>query len=174
MERQTKLALVDSIRQELLESPSVVLVDFNGLTVENAVQFRRQCVEAGVRFKVVKNRLIGKAVEGTEHEVISPLLVGMTGMAWADADPVGPAKVVAKFAKEHENQMRIKGGALSGELLDEAGIKSLSTMPGLDELRAKMLGLFNTPAQKLLAQLQAPAQQVVGTIQAHVNDQEAA
>ena len=174
MERQAKVALVESVRQELLESPSVVLVDFSGLTVENAVQLRRQCTEAGVRFKVIKNRLIGKAVEGTEHEVISPLLVGMTGMAWAENDPVAPAKIVAKFAKENENQLRIKGGALQGELLDEEGVKNLSTMPGLDELRSSLLGLFNAPASKLLAQLNAPAQQLVGTVQAYVDDQDAA
>jgi len=174
MEREAKEALVDSIRQELLESPSVVLVDFNGLTVESAVQFRRSCLEAGVRFKVVKNRLIGKAVEGTDHEVISPLLVGMTGLAWAEADPVAPAKVVAKFVRTHEEQLRIKGGALQGELLDAAAVESLSAMPGLEELRSKLLGLFNTPAQKLLAQFQAPAQQVVGVIQARCDDQEAA
>jgi len=174
MERQAKVALVESIRTELSDSPSVVLVDFNGLTVENAVQFRRQCLEAGVRFKVMKNRLIGKAVEGTNHEVIGPLLVGMTGIAWADSDPVAPAKVVAKFAEEHEEQMKIKGGALEGELLDEAAVKSLSTMPSLDELRSKLLGLFNAPASKLLAQIQAPAQKLVGTIQAYVDDQEAA
>jgi large subunit ribosomal protein L10 len=174
MERQAKVALVESIRTELAESPSVVLVDFNGLNVENAVQFRRECLQAGVRFKVIKNRLIGKAVEGTDHEVVSPLLVGMTGIAWAESDPVGPAKVVAKFAKEHEAQMRIKGGALQGELLDAEGVKNLSTMPGLDELRSKLLGLFNAPAQKLLAQIEAPAQKLVGTIQAYVDDQEAA
>jgi large subunit ribosomal protein L10 len=173
MERETKVALVESIRTELSDSPSVVLVDFNGLTVESAVQFRRQCVQAGVRFKVIKNRLIGKAVEGTDHEVISPLLVGMTGIAWAEADPIAPAKVVAKFAKENETQLRIKGGALQGELLDEAAVKNLSTMPGLDELRSSLLGLFNTPAMKLLAQFEAPAQQLVGTIQAYVDDQEA-
>jgi large subunit ribosomal protein L10 len=174
MEREAKVALVESIRTELSDSPSVVLVDFNGLTVESAVQFRRQCVQAGVRFKVIKNRLIGKAVEGTDHEVITPLLVGMTGIAWADADPIAPAKVVAKFVKENESQLRIKGGALQGELLDEAAVIDLSTMPGLDELRSTLLGLFNAPATKLLAQFEAPAQKLVGTIQAYVDDQEAA
>jgi large subunit ribosomal protein L10 len=172
LDRETKMTLVESMREALSASPSVVLVDFNGMDVETAGTLRRKCEEAGVGFKVIKNRLIAKAVEGTEHDVIAPLLRGMTAIAWANDDPVGPAKIIAEFAEKHEGMLALKGGALQGDLLDVAGMTALSKMPGLDELRSTLLGLFNTPAQKLLAQVNAPAQNVVGVVKAWCDEQE--
>ena len=172
MERNTKIQLVNDLRDALVSSPSVVLADFRGMSVEQSGQLRRACDEAGVHFRVVKNRLIEKATEGSDHAVIAPLLNGMTAIAWGE-DAVAPAKVLAKFMKANEC-LTFKGGALQGNLLDPAGVLSLSELASLPEMRSQLLGLFNAPAAKLLAHFNAPAQKLVGTVQAWADDRDAA
>ena len=169
MERQVKAALVEDLKASVGASPSLVLVDFNGLTVEKSVELRNKCRESQVRFKVVKNTLVRRVVEGTDHQVVEPLLTGMTALAWSEEDAISPAKVIADFVAENEDLLAVKGGALQGNALSAAEVKALAKLPTLPELRAQILGLVNAPASQLLGTINAPAQQVLGTIQAWID-----
>ena len=169
MERQVKAALVEDLKASVGASASLVLVDFNGLTVEKSVELRNKCRESQVRFKVVKNTLVKKVVEGTDHQVVEPFLKGMTALAWSEEDAISPAKVIADFVAENEDLLAVKGGALQGNALSAAEVKALAKLPTLPELRAQILGLINAPASQLLGTINAPAQQVLGTIQAWID-----
>jgi large subunit ribosomal protein L10 len=144
-----------------------VLLDFKGLSVPAATEFRRKMRASGSRYRVVKNSLALRAAKGTALEKLEAKLEGTTGIAYSGDDPVALAKVLVDFAKEHP-ALSVKGGVVAGsQLLDAEGVKALSTMPGLPELRAKLLGLLMGPAQQLVSLLNEPATQTVRVLKAH-------
>lgn len=142
MNRAQKSEMVDRLREALDGVPSLILADFQGLDVEKVTELRRQFRKAEVRYEVVKNTLVKRAVAGTSMSVIEPLLHGNTAIAYHGEDPTAPARIIAEFVKTNE-KLVIKGGWLSGELLDENGVKALAALPGKDELRARLLSVFN-------------------------------
>ena len=115
---------------------------------------------SGCHYQVVKNTLLGIAVKGTPMEGMEKLFVGPTAIAYSFEDPAAPAKVATKFAKESEKFV-VKGGYFEGTVLDTKGVESLATMPGKDELRAKLLATFMAPATDLVRTLAAGAQNFV-------------
>ena len=128
--------------------------------------------EAGANFKVVKNRLVKLALEGTDAAEIKDLFSGPTAIAFSD-DPVAAPKVVANFAKEHE-QLVILGGAMGATVLDPSGVKALAELPSLDELRAKIVGMIQTPATRIAGVLQAPGGQLARVMNAYATKSDAA
>ncbi len=114
--------------------------------------------EAGASYKVAKNRLARIAIEGTPYASIGDMLTGPTALA-TSPDPVAAAKVVVEFAKSNE-KLEIVGGAMGDTLLDVNGVKALATLPSLDELRAKIVGLVQAPATKIVQVVQAPGGQI--------------
>jgi large subunit ribosomal protein L10 len=118
----------------------------------------------GVNFKVSKNRLVLRALKGTRFEGIGPMLKGPVGLA-TSKDPVAAAKVAANFAKDNEKFV-ILGGAMGDKVLDKGGIEALSKLPSLDEMRASLLRLFQTPATRLATLSQAPAAQLARVLKA--------
>ena len=167
MNRTEKAQLVEELHQELEASPHAVLVDFRGLSVPDATEFRRKVKAAGSKYRVVKNSLARRAAKGTALERLEKDLGGTTGIAYTKDDPVALAKVLVEFAKDHP-QLALKAGVVSGsEVLDASGVKSLSTMPGLPELRARLLGLLQAPASQLVRLLGTPATQLARVLQAH-------
>ena len=167
MNRSEKQQLIDELHQELEKSPNAVLLDFKGLSVPAATEFRRKVRASGSRYRVVKNSLAIRAAKGTALEKLESKLEGTTGIAYTGDDPVALAKVLVEFAKENP-ALSFKGGVVSGsQLLDADGVKALSTMPGLPELRAKLLGLLMAPAQQLVSLLNEPATQAVRVLKAH-------
>lgn len=172
MNRTEKETLVDSLHQEFMASPHAVLVDFRGLSVPAVTEFRRKVRAAGSRYRVVKNRLALRAVKDTPLEKLGASFEGTTGVAYAGADPVVLAKVLMDFAKDNP-QLVVKGGVVSGgQVLDAEGVKALSTMPGMPELRARLLGTLMAPAAKLVRLLNTPASQMVRVLDAHREKQE--
>jgi len=121
---------------------------------------------------VTKNRLTRRALEGTKYQPLDSMFTGPTAIAYSE-DPVAAAKVAVNFAKDNE-KLIVLGGALGEEQLDVASIKSLASLPSLDELRAKIVGMLNTPATRIAGVLQAPAGQVARVIGAHAASGEAA
>jgi large subunit ribosomal protein L10 len=117
--------------------------------------FRRQARQAGASVKVTKNRIAKIALEGTDVASISDLLKGPTLLAYS-GDPVAAPKVATDFAKGHE-KLVILGGAMGRTALDSNGVKALATLPSLDELRAKLVGLIQAPATKIAQVVNAPA-----------------
>jgi large subunit ribosomal protein L10 len=144
-----------------------------GLTVAEATDLRRRMRAAGASYKVAKNRLAALALDGTRFDGIAPLLKGPTALAWSK-DPVAVAKAAVEFAKTNDKFV-VLGGALGSQTLDAAGVKALSELPSLDQLRAKLLGMIQTPGTRIAGILQAPGGQLARVLAAHAKkDEEAA
>jgi large subunit ribosomal protein L10 len=165
VDRSQKAKLVEGLHQALSDTVCVVVTHQNGLTVEEVTTLRRQMRAAGAGFKVTKNRLARRALEGTKFEQLSSLFKGPTAIAFS-RDPVAAAKVAVEFAKKNE-KLLIIGGSLGAQQLDAKGINALATMPSLDQLRGKLLGLLQTPATRIASVLQAPGAQLARVFAAY-------
>jgi large subunit ribosomal protein L10 len=167
MNRTEKQELIEELHKEFVKSPHAVLVDFRGLSVPAATEFRRKMRAAGSRYRVVKNSLALRAAKGTALETLEDRFEGTTGIAYTGDDPVTLAKVLMDFAKDNP-ALSVKAGVVSGsQLLDAEGVKALSTMPGLAELRSSLLGLLQAPATQLVRLLGTPATQLARVLNAH-------
>lgn len=172
MNRTEKQELIDDLHKEFGQSPHAILVDFRGLSVPAVTEFRRKVRRAGSRYRVVKNTLALRAIKDTPLQGLSAKFEKTTGVAYTGSDPVVLAKVLVDFAKDHP-ALVVKGGVVSGtQMLDAEGVKALSTMPSLPELRAKLLGLMKAPATQLVRLLNTPAGQLARVLKAHQEKQE--
>lgn len=158
MDRSKKHALVASLQEALTDVGLVVVTTHSGLTAAEVTNLRRQMRAAGAGFKVTKNRLARLALTGTPFEGLNSLFKGPTGIAFSK-DPVAAAKVAVQFANSNE-KLKVIGGVLGNQVLDAGGVKALATLPSLDELRAKLVGMLQTPATRVAVVLQAPAGQL--------------
>ena len=158
MDRGQKAAAVAELKQTFSEVGVVVVTRNLGLTVAQSTVLRVKMREAGASYKVAKNRLARIAAEGTSYTSLSDLLTGPTALS-SSKDPVAAAKAVVEFAKTND-KIEIVGGAMGSTVLDVNGVKALAELPSLDELRAKLVGLIQAPAQKLASITQAPAAQL--------------
>jgi len=166
MNRTEKQELIDELHKELQQSPHAVLLDFKGLSVPAVTEFRRKIRAAGSRYRVVKNSLALRAAKGTMLEQLESKLEGTTGIAFSGDDPVALAKVLMDFVKDHP-ALSVKAGIVDrSQVLDAGGVKALSTMPGLPELRARLLGLLQAPATQLVRLLGTPAIQLARVVKA--------
>jgi large subunit ribosomal protein L10 len=155
MDRSQKAESVAFLTEVFNEAGAVVITRNLGMTVAQSTALRIKVREAGASFKVAKNSLAKIAAKGTAYEGVIDLFTGPTGIA-ASADPVAAAKVVVDFAKTND-KLEIVGGAMGSVVLNADGIKALATMPSLDEMRAKLIGLIQAPATKLAQLTTAPA-----------------
>ncbi len=167
MDRTEKREFVASLAGVFAETSMVVVTRNRGLTVAEVTDLRRRMRAAGANYKVAKNRLATRALEGTKFEGIKPLLKGPTAIAWSQ-DPVAVAKTAVEFARLNE-KFEVLGGALGSQTLDASGVKALSELPSLDALRAKLLGLVLAPATKLAGLMQAPGGQLARLLAAHAS-----
>jgi len=165
VDRTEKSELVSEYRQLFTNSALVVVTHYTGMTVSEMTDFRGKLRKAGANYKVSKNRLTRIALEDTSFKGIADLCTGPTGIAFS-VDPIAAAKVAVDYAKTNE-KLVILGGAFNGQVLDVKGITTLATLPSLDELRAKILGMIQTPATRIAGILQAPAGQVARVIGAY-------
>ena len=165
MDRTEKAELVSEYRQLFQNSALVVVTHYAGMTVSEMTDFRGQLRKAGANYKVSKNRLTRLALEDTNFKGIADLFTGPTGIAFS-VDPIAAAKAAVTYAKTNE-KLVILGGAFNGQVLYANGIKTLATLPSLDELRAKLLALLQTPATRIAGIMQAPAGQVARVIGAY-------
>lgn len=165
MNRAQKAEAVEALNKTFQENPIFVVAEYKGLTVAQMTDLRAQLRAEGGQFKVTKNRLAKIAVKGTQFESMSDLFKGPVGVAYS-SDPVAAAKIAHKFAKDNDNLV-ILGGALEGNALDVAGVEALAKLPSLDEIRGKLVGVLQAPAQKLACVMQAPARDLVGVTKAY-------
>lgn len=172
MDRQQKQELVSSLNATLTQQTFIAVTHNKGMTVAEVQLLRKQMRAAGAGYKVAKNRLARLALAGTKFENLRELLKGPTGIAYS-MDPVAAARVCAKFAKDNK-KLEIIGGNLNGLRLDVAGVETLATLPSLDELRGKIVGLIQAPATKVARVLQAPAAQLARVLAARAKQGEAA
>ncbi len=165
MERGKKAEVVESLNEVFNGAGSVVVAHYTGLTVAEMSDLRARMRAAGASFKVAKNRLVVRALQGTAAEPIAHLFKGPTGIAYS-SDPVAPSRVAAAYAKEND-KLVILGGVVGKTELDANGVKALAELPSLDELRGKIAGLLQAPATKIAGVLQAPAGQLARVLAAY-------
>jgi len=171
MDRNQKTQSVEELNGIFTEAGAVVVAHYSGLTVAQMNDLRSRMRAAGASFKVAKNRLAKRALEGTPAAGISDLLIGPTGIAYS-ADPVVAPKVLVAYAKEND-KLVILGGAAIGSVLNVEGVKTLAELPSLDALRGKLIGLIQAPATKIAGVLAAPAGQVARVLSAYASKEAA-
>lgn len=172
MDRTEKKELVGTLNEVFKTSGVVVVAHYSGLTVAQMQDLRRKMKAQGATVKVTKNRLAKIALEGTDVASIGGLLKGPTILAISQ-DPVAAPKVASDFAKAHDKFV-ILGGAMGKTALNADGVKALATMPSLDELRAKLVGLIQAPATKLAQLSTAPAAKLARVFTAYADRDKAA
>lgn len=173
MNSAEKKEQVESLREAFDKAVATVLVDYRGVDVETITELRARFRNAEVDYRVVKNNLVKKAIEGTDYaelEEFKGQLTGMTGIAWTYEDPSGAAKILKKFREEFKAELKKKDqpeklvpkcGVLDGQVLTGKEVETtLASMPGKDEVRAQLLATLMAPAQNLVAQLAAPSQRL--------------
>ncbi|MFM9935840.1 MAG: 50S ribosomal protein L10 [Novosphingobium sp.] len=171
MDRSQKAEAVAFLADVFSEAGTVVITRNLGMTVAQSTALRIKVREAGASYKVAKNSLAKIAVAGTDYEGVSEFFTGPTGIA-SSADPIAAAKAVVAFAKTND-KIEIVGGAMGTIILNAEGIKALATMPSLDELRAKVIGLIQAPATKLAQLTTAPAAKLARVFAAYAEKEAA-
>ena len=141
---ELKQPIVQEISENIKDAQSVVVVDYRGLTVAEDTQLRKALREAGISYKVYKNTLVSRAVEGTEFESLRESLEGPSAFAISKEDATAPARVLAKFAKTAP-ALEIKAGVVEGNFYDAEGMKAISDIPSRDELVSRLLGSLQSP-----------------------------
>lgn len=172
MDRAQKQELVASLSGVFSTTSVVVVAHYSGLTVAEMTSLRSKMREAGASFKVTKNRLAKLALKGTQSEALADFLTGPTAIGYSD-DPVAAPKVLVNFAKSNE-KLIILGGMMGETTLNPDRVKALAELPSLDELRAKLVGMIQTPATRIAGVLQAPAGQLARVMGAYAAKSEAA
>ena len=166
MERAQKQATVETLSKDLGGLAAVFALDYRGLKVSEATEFRRKIRETGGSYRVVKNTLTKRALEGTSLESLEPHLEGMTGLAFTETDPVALAKVLSEFGKANP-ELELLAGVVDGkDVIDVTGVKTLASLPGLPELRAQLLAMVQTPATQLVRLIGTPGTQIARALDA--------
>lgn len=165
MDRAEKQAVVESLNQKLGSLSAVFAIDYRGLKVSEATEFRRKIRESGGSYRVVKNTLTKRALEGTELESLEPHLGGMTGLAFTETDAVALAKVIHDFAKDVP-AISFKGGILDDQVVDEGQFEALASLPSKEALHSQLLSVMQAPIRNLLGVLQAPSRDLILVLKA--------
>lgn len=147
MNREEKAELLSEMNGLISGSEAVVISHYRGLTVAEMGELRKKARELGAELRVTKNRITRLALKGTKFEGLDDLFKGPTIMAYS-SDPISACKLCVQFAKENEKFL-VVGGALSSGVLSMAEIERLATIPSMDELRAKIIGLLQAPGAAL-------------------------
>ncbi len=176
MERNDKEKVVAELREKMGRAAVGIVTRMNGIDVETVTELSKQLREGAVEYRVIKNTLARRAAKGTPLENLAGDFKGPVALAMSYTDAVTPAKILAKFIKglppERADWLKITAGILDGKRLDPAGVSALSTMPGLPELRGKILGLLSAPAGKLARLVATPAQQLARVVQARATQEQ--
>jgi large subunit ribosomal protein L10 len=152
--RQIKEAKVAEIKEKLEKSQSIVLADYQGLTVEEDTTLRKTLREAGVEYKVYKNNLVALAAKELGVEGLDAYLEGPVSIAFGYEDSTAPARVLHTFAKDHK-KLELKAGMVEGTLYNKAEIEQIATIPSKEVLIAKLLGSFKAPLSNVAYLLNA-------------------
>jgi large subunit ribosomal protein L10 len=167
-----KTELVAEIKERFNCSEAVIMIDYRGLTVKEMQELRSKIRASGAEAKIYKNTLTEIAIRELGLVSMDEFLAGPTAFVFASGDPVGPAKVLQAFAKEHK-ALEIKGGFVQNQLVDAAGMKAIASLPSREELIAKLMGMMTSPVRGFMAMANAPAGAFVRVVKA-VADQKAA
>lgn len=165
MDRAQKAESIETLKGVFNGAGAVVVTHYLGLTVAEMTELRGRLRKEGATLKVVKNTLVQKALDGSVGEAGDALFTGPVAIAYAP-DPVSAAKVATQYAKDND-KFTVVGGLMGQTVLDQNAVKALASLPSLDQLRAKLIGLMQAPATKVAGVLQAPAGQIARVIGAY-------
>ena len=165
MDRSQKADAVAALNATFGEVGVVVITRNLGMTVAQSTLLRTKMRDAGASFKVSKNSLARLAIEGTSYAAIGDMFTGPVALA-TSVDPVAAAKVAVDFAKTND-KLEIVGGAMGTQVLNPEGIKALASLPSLDELRGRLVGLIQAPATKIAQVVVAPASKLARVFNAY-------
>jgi len=165
LRKQEKIEVAKALKEKIQANPVMLLTDYRGLTVEEISELRRELKKTSAEYKVIKNRLMIKALEGLGLDGLTEYLAGPVAVAFHRDDPVSPARVLVDFAKDHE-QLEVKGGAVEGGIIDADGVTRLSKLPGRDELRSNVAGQINTLLGTVVFSIDALFQEFAGLVDA--------
>jgi large subunit ribosomal protein L10 len=171
VQKSEKEEMIKELNDKFQRAETAVVAEFSKLTVESVTKLRKKFREGKVEYKVIKNTLAKRAAKGTSLEVISDDFTGPVALAISYEDVAAPAKILTEFIKDLET-IKIRSAVVQGKKIDAEGVKALAKMPGLPELRAQLLGLFNQPASMLVRTLAAPGAQLARVLQANVDKAE--
>lgn len=166
MEKNKKSDLVAKIKQRFLESEAVFVVNQNRLTVAETEDLRKQLRAVQSVYLVAKNTLARLAVKDTDFEYVTEKLGGQTALVFSK-DITGSAKVVSEYASKSDEKLSVVCGGYQGKMLSVAEVKTLASLPSMDELRAKIVAVIQTPAQRMATLSQAPASQLARVLKAY-------
>jgi len=169
MDRDEKKKHADALHEELTKARGIILSGFQGITVAQDFDLRRKVAGTGARYKVVKNSLIERAAKGTPVEPIAQKLAGTTSVAFTETDPVALAKVLTGYAKENPI-LTFKCGVVEGRVVSLADLSAIATLPPREQVLAKVLFLFNSPAQRVASTLSGVARNLAYVIQQGVKE----
>ncbi|PLX86813.1 MAG: 50S ribosomal protein L10 [Desulfuromonas sp.] len=165
MNRTEKEEIVQELTARLKETQAAFLADYRGINVEQVTEMRRELTQAGVEYRVVKNNLLKLAAKGTPAEPLQDFCSGPTALALSGADPVAPAKILSKYAKDVE-PFELKAAVLDGQLLSIADITALADLPSREEMLGKMLGSLNAPVTNFVGTMAAIPRSLVQVLNA--------
>ena len=158
MNKEKKQSYIKEMTAQFEKSEAVLVTHYQGLSVKQLDNLRKQMREHGIQFKITKNRITKIALEKSRCKDLSNLFTGPTAVALSE-DAISSAKILTKFSKENEN-LKILGGIMGKEILDVAAVANVATLPTLDEARAKIICILRSPAQKIISILLAPASKI--------------
>jgi large subunit ribosomal protein L10 len=172
LKREEKKERIADFQRQIGQAKVAILTRFSGLNVEKMTHLRQELRKAAVEYRVIKNTLFRLAARGTDKEGLSSYLEGPLGVAWSDSSPVGPARVLAKYAKEWP-ELKVLVAASDGKIWGAADIQAWVSLPSLEGLRARILGLLQAPATTLVRLMGIPSSQVARVIQGRSQQKEA-
>ena len=158
MTREQKKVYIDEMSKQFENSKAVMVTHYQGLTMPQIDELRSKMREHGIIFKITKNRITKLALEKTRCKDLAGLFTGPTAVAFGE-DAIISARILSKFAKDNEN-LKLIGGIMENEVLDQAGVQNVATLPTLDEARANIVGILNAPASKLVSILLARSEKM--------------
>jgi large subunit ribosomal protein L10 len=163
--KSEKEALIKEMNDKFVRAKSVVITEFKKVDVETVTKLRKKLRDGGVEYKVLKNTLAKRAAKGTSYEQIAEDFVGPVAASFSYGDVVAPAKILTEFIKDLEN-FKLKSGVVDGKKMSAKEVQTLAKLPGLNELRAKILGMINQPAGKLARTIKEPGSALVRVLAA--------
>ncbi len=151
-----KAEVVKNVNEMLTNAETAIVVDYRGLTVAEVTDLRKQLRDAGIKMMVIKNKILERAVEGTDYEDLKSTFVGPTAVAFSDEDAIAPAKILKKFADDHE-ALEIKGGFIEKKVQTLDKINEYATMPSREDLLSMLASALQDPMRKIARAVKAIA-----------------
>jgi large subunit ribosomal protein L10 len=158
MNKEQKKNYIADITAKFENSEAVLVTHYQGLTMTQLDELRSQMREYGIKFQITKNRITKIALEKTKCKDLSNLFTGPTAVAFS-SDAIISARILSKFSKNNEN-LKLLGGIMGNDLLDQEAVQNVANLPTLDEARAKIVGILSTPASKLVSILLARSEKM--------------